>query len=457
MKNNLPEKISAELIMNSLPGIIYIFNKERRLIAWNKRVEEVYEYSSDELSDKHILDFVDFDDREKVDLSVQKVFADGYEEVEINALTKSGKKIPYLGSGKLLRIDGEEYLICSGTDISEINSRKKTEECNELLPAENIYFNENDKLSAKEFDVIGESDALKYALFRVEQVASTEASVLILGETGTGKELIAREIHKKSKRSNKPFIKVNCASIPENLIESELFGHEKGAFTGAVEKRIGRFELADGGTIFLDEIGELPLALQPKLLHILQNGEFEKIGSSRTIKTDFRIISATNKVLEDEIIKGKFRNDLFYRLNVYPITVAPLRERKSDIILLVEYYTKFYSAKFNKPIKGISKQSIQQMINYSWPGNIRELENIIERSIITSQNNILNIENLTPDNSVPCEDTDLEALEKRHIYKILGKTNWKIFGNDGAASILKINPETLRSKMRKLGIKKNLN
>ena len=302
--------------------------------------------------------------------------------------------------------------------------------------------------------MVGESEAIKYLLFKIKQVATTDASVLIEGETGTGKELVARAIHGESKRKDKPFLKVNCASIPENLIESELFGHEKGAFTSAVEKRIGRFEVANGGTIFLDEIGELPMSLQPKLLHILQQGEFERIGSSKTIKTDVRIIAATNKVLEDEIKKGKFRNDLYYRLNVFPITVAPLRERKTDIPLLAEYYIKIFAEKFNKTVKAISKKSMQQMLSYTWPGNIRELINVIERAIITSQNQILNIEPLPKTDFASKEFIPLEELEKNHITNVLEKTYWKISGNGGAASLLKINPETLRSKMRKLGIKR---
>ena len=305
--------------------------------------------------------------------------------------------------------------------------------------------------------MVGESESIKYILFKIKQVAPTDASVLIEGETGSGKELVARAIHRESNRKDKPFVKVNCASIPESLIESELFGHEKGAFTSAVEKRIGRFEIANGGTIFLDEIGELPMNVQPKLLHILQQGEFERIGSSKTIKTDVRIIAATNKVIEDEIIKGRFRNDLYYRLNVFPISVAPLRERKTDISLLAEHYAKIYSERFNKPIKAISKKSIQQMTNYTWPGNVRELENVIERAIITSQNQILNVELLSKTDNTSNDLIPLEELEKKHIISVLEKTYWKISGTGGAASLLKINPETLRSRMRKLGIKRMKN
>ena len=296
---------------------------------------------------------------------------------------------------------------------------------------------------------------MKYVLYKIKQVAPTDVAVLIEGETGTGKELIARAIHKESNRKDKKFIKVNCASIPENLIESELFGHEKGSFTGAIEKRIGRFELADGGTLFLDEIGELPLNLQPKLLHVLQQGEFERIGSSKTIKTDVRIIAATNKVLEDEIKKGHFRNDLYYRLDVFPISVSPLRERKEDITPLVEHYIKIYSLKLNRPIKMISKSAMKRLTNYSWPGNVRELENVIERAIINSHNGILNFDFLPKSEEDSNNFVTLEEVEKHHITEILRKSDWKINGSGGAAEKLNLNPQTLRSKMQKLGIKRD--
>lgn len=460
MKSKLSEKIPSDLLMDSMPGLVYIFDKEGRLKLWNKRVEEVYGYSPDELYDKYILDFIESNDHEKVNKTFQNIFTEGFDQVENLALTKSGKKIPYLGSGRMIMIGGEKYMIGMGVNISELQSarRKITEQMNEisrlneLLQEENIYLKYQFGIYGKKYNIIGESNAIKYTFFKVEQVAPTNASVLIQGETGTGKELIAKAIHRESMRKDKPFVKVNCASIPENLLESELFGHEKGAFTNAFERRIGRFELANGGTIFLDEIGELPLSLQPKLLNILQQGEFERIGSSKTLRTDVRVISATNKVLQDEIIKEKFRSDLFYRLNVYPITIAPLRERKSDISILAEYFTKIYSEKFKKPIEAISRESMLQMMNYSWPGNVRELQNIIERAVITSINNILKIDDLTPDESD--KDLTLEEIEKRHIENALEMMNWKIFGANGAASLLKINPETLRSKIRKLKITK---
>jgi PAS domain S-box-containing protein len=452
----------AKLILDSMPGNAYILNEEGRIMACNRHSTEVYGITEEEFLNRSVLDFIDKADHEKIINTMANSQIGKIIWVENTAVTKNGKKIPYLGSATTIFINGKKYYIGLGIDISELTSaREKIIEqmneisrLNELLHAENIYLKDQLELSSQQFEMVGESEPIKYIRFKIKQVAPTDASVLIEGETGTGKELVARAIHKESKRKDKPFIKVNCASIPENLIESELFGHEKGAFTSAIEKQIGRFEIADGGTIFLDEIGELPMNVQPKLLHILQQGEFERIGSSKTIRTDVRIIAATNKVLEDEIKKRRFRNDLYYRLNVFPISVAPLRERKTDIPLLSEHYTKIYSDKFNKPIKAISKKSIRQMISYSWPGNVRELENVIERAIITSQNQILNVELPSKTDNTSNDLIPLEDLEKKHIISVLEKTYWKISGTGGAASLLKINPETLRSKMRKLGIKR---
>lgn len=450
--------------MDSMPGLSYIFSKDGHLVAWgSKKAWQMLEYSDEELENKYVLEFFDEAEREKVMSVFQNVFTEGYGQLESFNVTKSGKRIPILAQAKLIAIEGEEYLIGLSVEISEsIAARNKIAEqakeilrLNELLKAENIYLKNQLESNDSHNEMVGESNAIKYILYKIQQVASTDATVLIQGETGTGKELVARAIHNESKRKSKPFVKVNCASISENLIESELFGHEKGAFTSAIEKRIGRFELANGGTIFLDEIGELPINIQPKLLHILQQGEFERVGSSKTIKTDVRVIAASNKILEEEIAKGKFRDDLYYRLTVFPISIAPLRERKEDIPLLIEHYTKIYSDKFNKPIKSISKNMIKSLIEYYWPGNIRELENMVERAIITSQNGNLNFELLSkPEIFVP-EELPLEAMEKNHILKVLEKTYWKISGNGGAASHLKIHPETLRSKMRKLGISRN--
>ena len=394
--------------------------------------------------------------RKQVREAFKDSFLTGYANVEHLIVTKSGRKIPSFTHGKTITIDGERYLIGLSSDISVLDTaRNEISRLNELLQAENIYLKDQLDLTLEHNEIIGVSEATKYILYKIKQVAPTDVSVLIEGETGTGKELIARAIHKASLRKDKPFVKVNCASIPENLIESELFGHEKGAFTGAIEKRLGRFEIANGGTIFLDEIGELPMHLQPKLLHVLQQGEFERIGSSKTIKTDVRVIAATNKILTDEIKKGNFRNDLYYRLNVFPITVSPLRERKEDITPLVEHYVKLYSKKLNKRIEAISKSSLKQLTEYSWPGNVRELENVIERAIINSNSKTLKVESLQKSESKLSKNLTLEEYERIHIIEALEKTGWKISGSNSTAELLNINPQTLRSRMLKLKIKRN--
>ncbi len=326
----------------------------------------------------------------------------------------------------------------------------------EKIEEERNYLREEIKLDHNFEDIIGNSQTLKYALYKIEQVAPTNATVLVEGETGTGKELIARAIHHASSRSHKPLIKVNCATLPDSLIESELFGHEKGAFTSATDRRTGRFELANGATLFLDEIGELPLALQPKLLRVLQDGEFERLGSSKTIKTDVRIIAATNRDLEKEVKEGRFRKDLWYRLNVFPITIPPLRRRKEDIPILVNWFVKRFSKKLGKQITRISQESMESLITFSWPGNIRELENVIERSMINSNGSVLKLtgHQISPtlEDPVGPERKSLVQLEQEYIVQILDETKWKISGQSGAAEILGLNPSTLRGRMRKLSI-----
>jgi formate hydrogenlyase transcriptional activator len=328
------------------------------------------------------------------------------------------------------------------------------EQLRDRLQRENVYLRDEIKLEHNFEEIIGQSDALKYVLFKVEQVAPTDATALILGETGAGKELIARAIHNASFRRDRPLVKVNCATLPSNLIESELFGHEKGAFTGAQIKQVGRFELAHRGTIFLDEIGDLPVDLQVKLLRVLQDGEFERLGSSRTIKSDVRIIAATNRNLKEEVKKGRFREDLWYRLNVFPITVPPLRQRKEDIPLLVRFFVNKFSTKMGKEIVAMAPEDADVLHNYAWPGNVRELENVIERAVIVSQGPTLSIEvPKTPENSTVGNQT-LEEIEREHVARVLEASGWKIEGKGGAAQILGLNPGTLRSRMKKLGIKR---
>lgn len=283
------------------------------------------------------------------------------------------------------------------------------------------------------------------------------ATVLLLGETGTGKGVIARAIHSSSARKKQPMITVNCASLPANLIESELFGRERGAFTGADARQIGRFELADGGTIFLDEIGEMPLELQSKLLRVIQDGEFERLGSPRTIKVDVRIIAASNRNLVEEIRTGRFREDLFYRLNVFPITMPPLRQRKEDIPLLVNYFVVKFNKKIGKKIETVSQKTMNALQEYHWPGNVRELESVIERAVIVSQGTVLQVLDQfgTFRKTEVLSEPDVKAMadvEHDHILQVLQKTGWRINGEKGAALILGLNPSTLRARMQKYGI-----
>jgi len=339
----------------------------------------------------------------------------------------------------------------------EGNLREALEEIarmKERLEKENLYLQEEIRLTQHFEEIVGRSDALKYVLFRVEQVAPTDATVLILGETGTGKELMARALHQASPRKDRLMVKVNCAALAPNLIESELFGHRKGAFTGATEQQQGRFEVADGTTLFLDEIGELPLELQAKLLRVLQDGEFERLGSSTTIRVDVRVVAATNRNLKEEVQRGRFREDLWYRLNLFPITVPPLRQRRDDIPLLAGTFLSRVAKKLGRDVRRIRPESMQAMMGYAWPGNIRELENVIERAVILSQGPEIVVELPEPFEPGRDDARTLEGVERRHILRVLEKTGWKIEGQAGAARILQINPGTLRSRMKKLGIER---
>jgi formate hydrogenlyase transcriptional activator len=361
---------------------------------------------------------------------------------------------------KNINLTLEEKVNLKTAELKEAfeNLRKAYDEIKllkEKLQSENTLLREEIRIHKSFDEIIGQNDSLQKVLKQVSQVASTDATVLIMGETGTGKELIARAIFNNSNRKSKPFVKINCASIPATLIESELFGHEKGAFTGALSKKIGRFELADNGTLFLDEIGELPPELQPKLLRVIQEGEFERIGSNTTIRVDVRIVAATNRNLLDEVHEGRFRSDLYYRLNVFPIHLPSLRERKSDIPELVRYFVSRSAKKFNKEIHTISPSDLKQLSDYNWPGNIRELENIVERAVILSTKKTLEIGDWMFSKQKPGNTRGpktLEMIEKEHIEMVLQLTNWRIRGENGAANILGLKPTTLESRMLKLGI-----
>ncbi|MFH1156857.1 MAG: sigma 54-interacting transcriptional regulator [Pseudomonadota bacterium] len=336
------------------------------------------------------------------------------------------------------------------TALAEINTLK------EQLEIERAYLQEEIKLEYNHENIIGQSDAINYVFYKIEQIAGTDTTVLVLGETGTGKELVARAIHGLSLRKNRALFKMNCAALPSNLIESELFGHEKGAFTGAHSRRLGRFEVANGATLFLDEIGELPMELQPKLLRVIQDGEFERLGSSHTIKVDVRVIAATNRRLEEEVRKGNFREDLWYRLNVFPITMPPLRERAGDIPLLVAFYVEKISKRLGKTIRMIPVNVMDALLKYNWPGNIRELENVLERGVINSSGPKLRLvdELKKTGRDLKIHSQTLADVESDYIIRVLEQVKWKVGGKNSAAEILGLDRSTLRARMRKLNIQK---
>lgn len=344
-------------------------------------------------------------------------------------------------------------LTISNAQLSQALS--KIQDLKDQLEAENINLREEIKLEHNYEEIIGQSDPLKYVLFKIEEVAPTDSTVLILGQTGTGKELFSRAIHNNSSRKSRPLIKVDCTTLPANLIESELFGHERGAFSGAVQQRKGRFEIANGSTLFLDEIGELAMELQGKLLRVIEYGEFERLGSSKTIRTDVRVIAATNRDLKREVEKGRFREDLWYRLNVYSIQIPSLKDRSEDIPLLVEWLVSKFARRVGKTIKRIPQKTLEALQKYDWPGNIRELSNLIESAMISSRDKTLRIPNI-PETVTRSKNkiVSMDEMEKDHITQALEACHWRVEGKKGAATLLGLNPGTLRGRMRKYGIQR---
>ncbi|MFA6900902.1 MAG: sigma 54-interacting transcriptional regulator [Desulfurivibrionaceae bacterium] len=350
----------------------------------------------------------------------------------------------------------------------EIEDRKETadslrealtiiKQLKDQLGEENLYLREEIEQIHSHMDIVGNCETIRGVLKQVGQVAPTEATVLIQGETGTGKELFAHAVHNQSARKDRLMITVNCAALPPTLIESELFGRERGAFTGALTKQIGRFELADTSTIFLDEIDALPMELQAKLLRVLENGEFERLGNPKTITVDVRIISATNQDLAALVNTGRFRQDLYYRLNVFQVVVPSLRERREDILPLVWFFVQKFSESMGKRIESIHQKSVDALQAYSWPGNVRELRNVTERAMIVANGPVLHIALPKIAPPIACQSGTLEDLERRHIVDVLDSTGWRVSGKDGAAMILGLNPKTLESKMQRIGIHRNKN
>ncbi len=450
--------------MDHNPAAIYIKDEAGRHTYGNEAILDLTDIELDKFIGTTSHDFFPPDiasqleaaDQEVRDTNTRLEFDEYVETIGGKASWRTEIKFPIQeDSGKIfvggIAIDiterkrAESELEKAFSEIKRLNVR---------LEAENVYLREEIEVRHQHEEIIGKSEAIQKALSQAEQVADTDTTVLVLGETGTGKELLARAIYNLSTRKARPMIKVNCAALPPTLIETELFGREKGAYTGALTKQKGRFELADGSTIFLDEISELSLELQPKLLRVLQEGHFERVGSSKTIAANVRIIAATNRDLSRAVQEGRFREDLYYRLNVFPITVPPLRERQEDIPTLVWAFVKEFEKTMANRIKTIPRKSMEALQRYAWPGNVRELRNVIERAMIISKDKVLNVRVPTLSDIVSEPEIKLVDVERKHILKILQNTGWRIKGQNGAAELLGLHPATLYSKMKRLEIQR---
>nr|NIP32270.1 PAS domain S-box protein [Candidatus Dadabacteria bacterium]NIQ17168.1 PAS domain S-box protein [Candidatus Dadabacteria bacterium] len=465
------EQKLGRLIDSAMDAILEL-DENYKITQVNKAAEKIFNIESNNIVGKNFVTFLTKNSVEKL-LKLSDEIEDMKEGEKslwipdgLDVITANGVEFKAEATISLLALKKNKFYTLI---LRNVNERIEAERKIKSLSVQAEYLKEEINALHNFEEIIGESKSLLKVIKDVKQVAPTDSSVIIFGETGTGKELIARLIHAQSNRREMPLIKVNCAAIPSNLIESEFFGHEKGAFTGATFKRDGRFTLADGGTIFLDEIGELPFDLQPKLLRVLQEGEFEPVGSSKTVKVNVRVVAATNRNLENEVKNGNFREDLYYRLNVFPITVPPLRERGDDVIKLATSFLNKFANNIGLKLEDLSPEEIHSLKSYDWPGNIRELQNVIERAVITSHGGNLNLLNTIPttSNSTISDQNDLvmddikiytsnelKKLEKENIIRALEKANWKVSGEDGAAIILGIPPTTLSSQIKALKIKK---
>ncbi|MBC3759590.1 sigma 54-interacting transcriptional regulator [Hyunsoonleella sp. SJ7] len=459
---NANSKLSG--LINGAMDAIIMFNSSLRVVLTNTSANKLLE--NDDILQRNVLFFFDENSAtiiEKIVKSEDNKEVNRYLPSIVKVIGSNGTET--LNEGTISKYgpsDNPFYTLI----LRNIEDRLIAEDKINLLTKQTEYLEEEIKELTSSYGIIAEDAKMQNTLNLVHQVAKTDATVLIHGETGTGKELVARAIHKESNRNDKPLIRINCGAIPANLIESELFGHKKGAFTGATVDRKGRFLLADKGTIFLDEIGEMPLELQPKLLRVIQEGEFDPVGSSETVKVDVRIIAATHRNLFEFSKEGKFREDLFYRLNVFPISVPALRERGNDICLIAEEMVSQFSKKLNKPIVALSEKDKSLLNSYHWPGNVRELQNLIERAVIISNNGKIDWKSVLPGNSISKNENEkiptkniltskeLVNLERENILKALRQTKWKISGKNGAAELLDLPPTTLASRIKALGIER---
>jgi transcriptional regulator with GAF, ATPase, and Fis domain len=446
-------------------------NDAPHLPAGVKLSKSIYPWAYEKLSEKHeVMSISRLDDLPaEASADRQSCIKWGIRSyVNIPILIGESVDIIHISSGKServwpeelfprLRLLGEIFVNALERKQNRLQLEERFQEIENLrqrLERENIYLQEEVKLLVEHTEIVGQSIGMKKVLSQAERVAQTDSTVLLLGETGTGKELLTRAIHKMSLRKDRPLVTVNCASLPPTLIESELFGREKGAYTGAMTKMIGRFEIADGSTLFLDEIGDLPFELQSKLLRVLEEGTFERLGSTKPLHVNVRIIAATNRDIEQGVKDGKFRRDLFYRLNVFPIVIPPLRKRPEDIPLLVREFVKEFQKSMGKAIESIPKKTMQALQSYSWPGNVRELRNVIEHAMILSKGKTLDVHVPKLVSSEKDATDNLNDMERMHVLAVLEKTGWRIAGQGGAAEVLGLKRTTLQAKMKVLGIKR---
>ncbi len=475
-KQVLEREEKLRRLFDSAMDAVIEFDENLRVTRMNPAAKEAFRCPGQQVIGENFTRFLSAESQRKLDSLIQELGAPAGERQSLwipgglQALPINGNEFP--AEATLSRFEIERHSFYS-LILRNINERIEADRKIHSLAAEAAYLREEIKSLFGFGEILGQSEALKRVLEDVQQVAVTDTTVLILGETGTGKELIARAIHAASRRSDKPLITINCAAIPAALMESEFFGHEKGAFTGATQKREGRFALADCGTIFLDEIGELSLDLQAKILRVLQEGEFAPVGSSHTKKVDVRIIAATNRDLNQAVKDGRFRDDLYYRLNVFPIDVPPLRERRSDVVLLASTFAAKVAQRLGRKIEPFSDKCKRRLMAYAWPGNVRELQNVIERAVITARDGRLDLDRALPDagGETPREASsteemipevskkilrirDLQKLERENILRALESTAWRVAGKEGAAALLGMNPSTLNSRIRALRIER---
>jgi len=446
-------------LYHNTPVMMQSIDPSGELVSVNGYWLRVMGYTWDEVKGRKSWDFVTEGSRDWVrDSLMPRLREHGMvRDAELQFVKKGGEVIDALLTA-VTQFDDRGQMDYTLAYIQDITQRKRAEEERHKLSLERVYLQEEIEAEHNFGEIVGGSRPIKQLFRDIKRVAGTDSTVLITGETGTGKELVARAIHAESSRRDHVLVKVNCAALSAGLIESELFGHEKGAFTGAVARREGRFELADGGSMFLDEIGDLPAELQVKLLRVLQEGEFERVGGTRSMKVDVRVIAATNRDLERAVEEGRFRSDLYYRLKVYPIHVPALRERKEDIPLLVNYLARKYGSKLGKELESVPQGALDALVRYPWPGNVRELENVIERAVIVSPGAELELgewmgQALRPGDSD--ELLPLDEVQRRHILRVLEHTGWRVSGPRGAARILGMKPTTLAARMKKLGIERH--